>query len=155
MNLPPQNPLFMQQMPTMGPPPMMGPPGHRFHRNPGNLFNQATLGANFADDEALPDGGSAGAGQEHMQPEEEVLSSGALRVAAKVEYASLPRDAAHTVFGLVSLSSSTTQEQEANLSASPAPAAVTSSSITASGTAAAGEQPRVPMDVVCVLDVSG
>lgn len=123
---------------------LAGPPG--FPRSPQPMQN-------FADDEALPGGGLAGAGEE--QPEEEVLSSGALQVTAKVEYASLPRDAAHTVFGLVSLSSSTTQDnQDAAAAASPMAVAHAATS----GTTALQQPPvqeRVPMDVVCVLDVSG
>jgi hypothetical protein len=63
------------------------------------------------------------------QPEAEPVASGeaSLRVTARVEYRAMPRDGSRAVFGLVTLQ------------ASPA----------------ASTEERQPMDLVCVLDVSG
>lgn len=78
------------------------------------------------DDEALDTSTASGSG---AQPEAEPVASGegTLQVITRVEYRAMPRDGSRAVFGLVTLQ------------AAPAP-------ITAE---------RQPMDLVCVLDVSG
>jgi len=85
----------------------------------------------FADDEALA------RAEVPPQPEEETVPTGPLSLSTRLEYASLRKGEAYNVFGLVSL-----------LSQEPADSA----GATSSGDAAAE---RAPLDVTCVLDVSG
>lgn len=126
----------------------------------------------FDDDEVLAEDVAAQQAQAAseaalQQPEEVAFSSGAVRLSTKVEYTSLARASAHTVFGLVSVEATTPPEEPAALApaetaASSAPlttalsswfggAATALTSVPAAATAAR----RSPVDLVCVLDVSG
>lgn len=81
----------------------------------------------YADDDAIaPAATVAGA---HLQPEPEV-SNGALLISARVEHAAIPSGRAQDVFGIVTLRAA------------------------AQGDRSTTEQ-RQPLDLVCVLDVSG
>jgi len=108
---------------------LVGPPRHggQAWRGLGGDEELQSSQYSFADDEPL----ARAAAQ--PQPEEETLPTGPLSLSARLEYASLRRGEAYNVFGLVSLVS---EEQ--------APAA---------GGDAVAE--RAPVDVTCVLDVSG
>jgi len=86
----------------------------------------------FQDDDPIaPAAGAAAASQ--AQPEPEVRAAGPLTIDARVEYRALPRGRAQDVFGIVTLQ------------AAAAPPAA----------AGAADEPRQPMDLICVLDVSG
>jgi len=110
----------------------------------------------FADDEPLRSPGTTSVGGRCYaeQPEEETLPSGAVTLCTKVEYTSLPREAEHTVFGLVSLQAAEATEQAGASTTTHGEAAPT-------GSKAPDQQEqqdtteRSPIDLVCVLDVSG
>lgn len=86
----------------------------------------------FTDDDGIEfDGGAVVA----SQPEEETLSSGPLAISTRLEYTSLKKDEAYNVFGLVSL-----QAAEAPVDPVSVPAEL---------------DKRAPVDITCVLDVSG
>lgn len=80
----------------------------------------------FADDDSL-DAQISVPGT--AQPEPEVLEGSALAVSTRVEYSALPRGSVQDIFGLVSVEAPKKSSEE--------------------------ELPRQPMDIVCVLDVSG
>jgi Mg-chelatase subunit ChlD len=82
----------------------------------------------FADDDSL-DVAPSPACAAATQPEPEAVADSILAVSTRVEYSALPRGRVQDIFGLVS--------------------------VEASKRAAEEELPRQPMDIVCVLDVSG
>merc|ERR1719160_402643 len=82
----------------------------------------------FADDDSL-DVEAAPSAPAATQPEPEVAADSALSVSTRVEYSALPRGSVQDIFGLVSVEASKRSTEE--------------------------ELPRQPMDIVCVLDVSG
>lgn len=82
----------------------------------------------FADDDSI-DAQIASAVAVEAQPEPEVIAGSALSVTTRVEYSALPRGSVQDIFGLVSVEAPKRSTDE--------------------------ELPRQPMDVVCVLDVSG
>merc|ERR1719160_961051 len=82
----------------------------------------------FADDDSL-DVEAAPSAPAATQPEPEVLADSALSVSTRVEYSALPRGSVQDIFGLVSVEAAKKSVED--------------------------ELPRQPMDIVCVLDVSG
>jgi uncharacterized protein YegL len=84
----------------------------------------------FADDDEIA-ASAAGAGWWFSQPEPESAEQGPLIVQTRVEYAALPRGQSQDIFGLVTVQAVAKSDDD---------------------TAAASRQ---PVDVVCVLDVSG
>lgn len=102
---------------------------------PGGMESQGNW-AGFDDDEPLPAG--VGHDESIQQPEEEVHSAGVLSLSTKVEYTSLANETSHTVFGLVNVVSKK-DEPGSSVGAAEASAA----------------ERTTPVDVVCVLDVSG
>lgn len=80
---------------------------------------------NLADDDSIDECSQPG-----MQPEPEESADGALSVSTRVEYSALPRGSVQDVFGLVTIVASDKPSE-------------------------AQEAQRQPMDLVCVLDVSG
>merc|ERR1719160_127190 len=82
----------------------------------------------FADDDSL-DVEAAPSAPAATQPEPEVLADAALSVSTRVEYSALPRGSVQDIFGLVSIEAPKKSVED--------------------------ELPRQPMDIVCVLDVSG
>lgn len=91
------------------------------------LFTPAAYA--FKDDDAIP------SVEAPPQPEEETMTCGPLTLSTRLEYTSLKKDEAHNVFALVSL-----QAPDAPIDSLESPAVV-------------GD--RAPMDITCVLDVSG
>merc|ERR1719160_1137296 len=82
----------------------------------------------FADDDSL-DVEAAPSAPAATQPEPEVAADSALSVSTRVEYSALPRGSVQDIFGLVSVEAAKKSVED--------------------------ELPRQPMDIVCVLDVSG
>jgi len=121
-----------------------GPP-HRLS-NRGNMLSRASLGgantpdpSTFNDDDELevPEAAassSAAAAAAAAQPEPELGQSGALTVSTRVEYAAIPSGQSQDVFGIVTLQAAAKEALQS---------------------AAAEETPRQPLDIICVLDVSG
>jgi Mg-chelatase subunit ChlD len=134
---PPGRMIQRRSMPTMAPPPPRASPWS----NSSPLTPIAER--SFCDDDVVhdnPEGGSTGlfGWLQTAQPEPEVAPSAdaVVTVSTRVEYSALPRGETKDVFGLISV-------QAASL---PAPEA---------GQESATAQERQPMDLVCVLDVSG
>jgi len=101
-----------------------------FRSSVGGFANQTLTGNHsFKDD----DGIVAEPVTRQSEPEHEVLSSGPLSISTRLEYTSLRKDEMHNVFGLVSLQAAETVGLEDS---------------------AAELDERMPVDVVCVLDVS-
>lgn len=90
----------------------------------------------YGDEDPLPENPTPPGVAAIAQPEPEVSSSGILSVSARVEYKALPRGSAQDIFGLVTIQAGSPPEN-------PQP----------EGDDAEGE--RQPMDIICVLDVSG
>ncbi|CAK8996103.1 unnamed protein product [Durusdinium trenchii] len=86
---------------------------------------------NFQDDDPLP----RPAVTEASEPDPDCREEGPLSLSTRVEYSAMPKGATMAVFGLVTVQA-----------AQAAPA---------SADAQSGESTRKPMDLVCVLDVSG
>jgi len=84
----------------------------------------------FADDDSIAPAAQVGAPSQ-AQPEPEVSGTGPLSIDARIEYKALPRGRAQDIFGIVTL--------QANASTS----------------VRATTEPRQPLDLICVLDVSG
>lgn len=89
----------------------------------------------FNDDDGLEVGPAAAASQ--PEPDPSTSAEGPVAVSTRVEYASLPRGTTQDVFGLISV--------QAAAEAAPGPASGAGESV----------DERQPMDIVCVLDVSG
>jgi uncharacterized protein YegL len=92
-----------------------------------NDVTSSKVAKSFADDDSIDDAAMAQAGI--TQPEPEIMPSGPLSVSTRVEYSALQRGSVQDIFGLVSVEAPKKSGVE--------------------------ELPRQPMDVVCVLDVSG
>jgi Mg-chelatase subunit ChlD len=94
---------------------------------------------NFNDDDDLNLQAPSAAASEQPEPDPAVVGDGALSVNTRVEYSALPRGQMQDVFGLVTVQGS----------AAPAPEPDPSDS------SASTDDERQPMDLICVLDVSG
>jgi len=92
---------------------------------------------NFNDDDDLNLQAASAAASEQPEPDPAVVGDGALSVNTRVEYSALPRGQMQDVFGLVTVQGSAAPE--------PDP----------SGSSASTDDERQPMDLMCVLDVSG
>jgi len=90
---------------------------------------------NFGDDDDLPMATAAEAQQ--PEPDPTAGADAVLSVNTRVEYSALPRGQTQDVFGLVTVQGAAAPEADPSASS------------------AASEQERQPMDLVCVLDVSG
>merc|ERR1719203_1447914 len=84
----------------------------------------------FADDDALEPSSTAAKAHDR-QPKAETRQDGALSIATRVEYAAIPSGQGQDVFGLVTVQAAAT----------PEPQKV--------------QKDRQPLDIICVLDVSG
>lgn len=84
----------------------------------------------FADDDALEPSSTAAKAHDR-QPKAEMRQDGALSIATRVEYAAIPSGQGQDVFGLVTVQAAAT----------PEPQKV--------------QKDRQPLDIICVLDVSG
>lgn len=112
----------------------------------------------FADDEDAVTGVAATPLAEVSQPEEEALEAGPLNVTTRLEYTSLKADEAYNVFGLVTLQAAEA-ETKADLPGAQAQADELASAASATAPKEKPKQEqddeRAPVDVTCVLDVSG
>jgi len=84
----------------------------------------------FADDDSIAQAAHAGAPSQ-AQPEPEVSGRGPLSIDARVEYKALPRGRAQDIFGIVTLQADASTPVQATA------------------------ELRQPLDLICVLDVSG
>eukprot|EP00931_Biecheleriopsis_adriatica_P018148 TRINITY_DN1278_c0_g1_i1.p1 TRINITY_DN1278_c0_g1~~TRINITY_DN1278_c0_g1_i1.p1 ORF type:complete len:574 (-),score=172.02 TRINITY_DN1278_c0_g1_i1:334-2055(-) len=89
--------------------------------------------SSFADDDALSQGAAPLQPVGTQEPDPDVSHEGPLSLSTRVEYSALPKGASQAVFGLITVQAKSLE------------AGVTSSS----------DGERRPMDIVCVLDVSG
>lgn len=134
------DPLLMAQphpvlLPT--PPPPFAPPQRQWRPRPAALMTAWDVAARnagqharpeFRDDDPLHTAAAAAAGAE---PDPDVSEEGPLSLTARVEYAAMVKGQTQSIFGLITLQASESQ-------------AVSEPSAE-----------RQPMDLVCVLDVSG
>lgn len=106
-------------------------------RSSGGNFPLPAVAENFNDDDAIPME-TPGAASQQPEPDPVAASDAAVSVTTRIEYSALPRGQTQDVFGLVTV-------QGAESPSPPDPDA----------TSAATEEDRQPMDLMCVLDVSG
>merc|ERR1719217_400390 len=106
-------------------------------RSSGGNFPLPAVAENFNDDDAIPMD-TPGAASQQPEPDPVAASDAAVSVSTRIEYSALPRGQTQDVFGLVTV-------QGAESPSPPSPDAPS----------AATEEDRQPMDLMCVLDVSG
>jgi uncharacterized protein YegL len=104
-------------------------------RNSGMIFELPVVPESFADDDDIPFAPLVAAAQ--PEPDPIVSADAVLSVSTRVEYSAMPRGQTQDVFGLVTLQAVETPKPEAS----------------SAGTTSLPE--RQPMDLICVLDVSG
>jgi len=126
--------LVQQQLPM--PPP---PPPRRQLRQSSNrsTWSSPSFGglpdfSSFADDDEVAPVPTAPGAQSQPQPEPELAESGALMISTKVEYTAIPGGESQDVFGIVTLQAAEQPELQAG-----------------------STDVRQPLDIICVLDVSG
>jgi len=135
--MPPPAPAQMQQMPQQMQQQLPRMQQQRFRRGPppppslGVAIQGDTVVASFNDDDSLEEvAAAATAGQ--AEPEPDTSVDGPLSVSTRIEYSALPVGKMQDVFGLVTVQAASAPD-----------------------TSGGDEAERQPMDIVCVLDVSG